>query len=215
MRRVVRVQSISTQKNIRTQREKDMAMMNEAPPVLMDLMGEPLPDPNLLPQVLYISVNYTPDQDGREIREQDIVRPANHRWCRQGGTQTATWRQVTRGRCPTYGSCCRCLKSGPIGKGCDVCMSRDAGYVIMLSEGQQVLDSVALAGLYERGHEVARADRIYKPEMFKTRIFDALLRDDVLPHVFGQIANVAERQQRIDRALDEYFDLIDSPEDDV
>jgi hypothetical protein len=50
------------------------------------------------------------DQEGQDIRDEDMVRPINHRWCYHGGDETSTWKLKSWARCPTYGSCQYCLK---------------------------------------------------------------------------------------------------------
>ena len=68
----------------------------------------------------YIVVGYTEQQQTRnnDIQEKDVVCPKNHRWCFKGGAETKTWLQKSTQRCPMYGSCDLCYRSGPVGKVC-------------------------------------------------------------------------------------------------
>ena len=71
-----------------------------------------------------INKNYTPDQMGQDIQDADVVRPLNHKWSRPD--ETVTWRVLSADRCPTYGSCKKCFKSGPYGRLCNNCNEDNA-----------------------------------------------------------------------------------------
>ena len=121
----------------------------------------------------HIVVNYTSDQEGQEIRHEDVVRPSNHGWCIQGGDETRRWKLKSRNTCPTYGSCQYCFKSGPVGKFCNECQQWETsqpGYVI-LRNGNRLLDSITIAEILNVGHETAMADRICKPIMQRIESF--------------------------------------------
>jgi hypothetical protein len=112
----------------------------------------------------------TIEEYGEYIKEEDVVRPLNSRWCYQMGEETATWRQKSEARCPTYGSCLYCVKSGPVGKLCNECNIPEAGYAVMMN-GSKHLDSITLARLFGKGHEAARADRVCFQQMQKLHQF--------------------------------------------
>jgi hypothetical protein len=40
-----------------------------------------------------IVVNYTTDQEGQDIQDEDVVQPLNHRWCIQGGNVKLAMKQ--------------------------------------------------------------------------------------------------------------------------
>jgi hypothetical protein len=59
-----------------------------------------------------INVNYTPDQEGKEIRQEDVVRLMNRKITTM--KEVAKWKEISRSRAPTYGSCEYCFRSGPL-----------------------------------------------------------------------------------------------------
>ena len=87
---------------------------------------------------IMINRNYTPDQRGQDIRDEDVLRPSNHKWTGPGEINNMRVRSTDR--CPTYGSCLKCFRSGPYGRLCNNC-NRDnvtlnkngLHYVILLS----------------------------------------------------------------------------------
>ena len=119
----------------------------------------------------YVNINYTVDQGGQDIQEQDVARPPNHRWVSPLSKETATWHGLSRARAPTYGVCSGCFKSGPTGKECNECIGtldrkgKTFRYVIMkvwnFGGTVQILDSITFAAMLGRGHETAKADRLY------------------------------------------------------
>jgi hypothetical protein len=64
-----------------------------------------------------INVNYTPDQEGKEIPQEDVVWPMNCKITTM--KEVAKWKEIRRSRAPTYGSCGYCFRSGPLGKRCN------------------------------------------------------------------------------------------------
>jgi hypothetical protein len=119
-----------------------------------DFEGLPLPK--------LIVKSYTADQQGQDIKDKDVVRPLNHRWCIAGGEETHNWKVKSAARCPTYGSFRVCMRCGPAGKRCKGCLSERSGiYTILMYRGN-ILDSITIAGICETGHETARADHTYK-----------------------------------------------------
>ena len=107
-----------------------------------------------------LTIGYTCDEGARNIRDNEVVRPKNGRWCVHGGQETHTWREKSTGRCPTYGSCEWCLMSGSLGQYCSECQIKNSKprYVV-LAYDQKLLDSIAIAELYHKGHQIAKADR--------------------------------------------------------
>jgi hypothetical protein len=90
----------------------------------------------------------------------DVVRPINHRFAVQAGDETATWKIKNTDRCPTYGSCDLCFKSGPVGKTCNLCGDSFRYRVVFYR--YKILDSITIAEILEKGHEEALGDRTYR-----------------------------------------------------
>ena len=120
-----------------------------------------------LPTPLLIVIPHVPGD--HDILEKDVVRPGNKRWCKQGSEETHTWRLKSSASCPTYGSCDFCFSSGPVGKRCSKCTHEGVFLVVLYHF--HVLDSVTLAELMERGHEVAKANRTHQWRRTPTETF--------------------------------------------
>ncbi len=116
---------------------------------------DPVPE-HYLPTPRRIVVGYTNDQEGQDIRNDDVVRPANRRWTKQDSTETHDWKMKSSGHCPTYGSCDHCYKAGPAGKECKCTHGR---YKILFYS-DHVIDSIKVAELIGEELEVAKADRM-------------------------------------------------------
>ncbi len=112
-------------------------------------------------------VGFTEDQRGKDIRDEDVVRPSNHRHTEQGKDETHTWKEKSQSRCPTYGSCNMCYTCGPVGMLCKKCRQPDQGgsyeqiYKILFYQ-QCVLDSITIAKMVGAGQHIAKADRTYQ-----------------------------------------------------
>ena len=144
-----------------------------------------------------IVVSYTPAQEGRDIREEDVVRPLNHRWC-MAAAETDTWRDRSNARCPTYGSCPRCVKSGPVGKLCNECgEAQGSPQYTVVKNGEKILDSITLAEMCHRTHETAKADRFYTPGMDRWERFN----DDHLSIALHRIYRNVEDKERKERLI--------------
>jgi hypothetical protein len=69
--------------------------------------------------------NCTPDQEGKDIKEKDVVRPSNRCHCRRHAgvhdEEMRSWKWKSNARAPTHGSCGGCMKNGPLGKVCMEC----------------------------------------------------------------------------------------------
>jgi hypothetical protein len=93
-----------------------------------------------------INMNYTPDQEGKEIRQEDVVRPMKN-----GKITTmkevVKWKEISRSRAPTYGSCEYCFRSGPLGKRCNRCDNGEDEAILLLLEGGAIaaLDSITMS----------------------------------------------------------------------
>ena len=99
---------------------------------------------------------YTDDQEGKDIRDEDVVRPSNGKYTKQGSPETNSWQHKSTGRCPTYGTCSFCFKAGPTGKKCTCTYGN---YLILFYRGH-VVDSITLGEMFGEELEVAKADRM-------------------------------------------------------
>ena len=70
---------------------------------------------------IVVNVNYTDDQFGKHIRNEDVVRPHNHLFYLMCSPETQTWKLKSRADCPTYGTCPMCYKCGPTALSCNNC----------------------------------------------------------------------------------------------
>ena len=101
--------------------------------------------------------------DGRDIDDRDVVRPDNLKWA-WGSDEHEKWARMSTAACPTYGSCTYCFRGGPVGKLCTECMGgpvKQRYYVLRTynERDRYTLDSLTLAGVLGRTHEVAKANR--------------------------------------------------------
>jgi hypothetical protein len=124
-----------------------------------------------------VVVNWTEDQKGQNIREEDVVRPKNHKYSvPDTNNRHGNWRKLSTAECPTYGTCEFCWKSGPTGKFCNECeRSPDKlkpRYKFVRFDVEKILDSVTLAKLLRMNHEVAKADRYSTPMMQRLMIYE-------------------------------------------
>jgi hypothetical protein len=101
-----------------------------------------------------IVIGYTEDQKGQNIQDEDVVRPNNHIWARNGLSKTHEWKKKSSGRCPTYGTCSLCWKAGPVGKKY-TCTHQN---YLILFYGLNTLDSITVADIIGQDLEVTRAD---------------------------------------------------------
>ena len=164
-----------------------------------------------------INKNYTPDQEGQDIRDEDVVRPHNHRWAR--ADEIATMRALSADRCPTYGSCVKCFRSGPYGRLCSNCNTDNvtlnkngSHYVILMKESEKcgrvqrvVLDSITLSQICRAGQEIVRADREVRWLRTPLRYYESAMLDRFLNRGEDNRATRAEHA----RILHEVTDMID------
>jgi len=105
--------------------------------------------------------NYTDEQKGKPIKEEDVCRPRNGRYTEGAFFENPygkQWKDLSWFRCPTYGNCTMCYKCGPAGKICSTCQGRD-GYMIFMVNLDKIVDAEHLAATLGRGKETVRADR--------------------------------------------------------
>ena len=106
----------------------------------------------------YNIVGYDPETYNSEyIRDKDVVQPRNHMDVVAATSETGFWRSKTMGRCPTYGSCKLCFRSGPASKYCIEC-GEDWRYKIVFNDND-ILNSITLAELMRTGHKPAKANQ--------------------------------------------------------
>ena len=117
----------------------------------------------------YIVTRYTEDQAGQDIRDEDVIQAENSVWYTKA--EIKTWRDKTTAGIPTYGNCVNCYWGGPVGLKCTHCdgkIIKDPTYQVHELR-RKILDSRWVAGYFERGHDVAKADRStggYEPARF-------------------------------------------------
>jgi len=160
-----------------------------------------------------IVTRYTPDQEGKNIRDEDVVRPSNHRWCYQGGKETATWKSKSVGRCPTYGSCMYCLKSGPLGRFCQDCedngLGFQSGYRILRNQ-EKLLDSITIAEMFNPGHhETAKADRFYNPAIVHYESFKETQMTLAAERKYRHIKDPAAKREQICQMRDTFYTMLE------
>ena len=112
--------------------------------------------------------SYTDEQEGQDIREEDVARPKNHCWCYDGNEPDEngrTWRDKSRAWRPTYGSCIFCYDAGPVGQNCVKCSinGKNAGYwmIVRGQDPKKFLDSIRLAEIFGGKTIIAKAGHCY------------------------------------------------------
>jgi hypothetical protein len=105
-----------------------------------------------------INVNYTPDQEGKEIRQEDVVQPLNRKIMTM--KDVAKWEEISRSHAPTYGSCEYYFRSGPLGKCCNRCNNGEYEAILFLVKGGAIatLDFITMSKIMGQGHKVCLAD---------------------------------------------------------
>ena len=97
------------------------------------------------------------------IQEVDVVKPINHMYTTRDGAEPEKWKLKSTMRCPTYGHCTSCVRSGPTGMACGFCQGKSAGYLCVLISrnfNNQWIDAQWLAGkMFRDGHVTAMANR--------------------------------------------------------
>jgi hypothetical protein len=156
----------------------------------------------------YAVCNYTPGQNGQEIKDEDVVPPANHRYAICGDTEVHTWRKKSRAACPTYGTCMTCMNCGLVGQVCMECYNKSGlktdGF-IMIWNDQKIIDSITLMEIFGRNHQKAKADRFNDSNMQRSQ----QLTTDLL----AMITDMLEWKQEITatdalRIKEAYYNLL-------
>ena len=144
-----------------------------------------------------IVVAYTDDQEGKDIKDEDVVRAENGLFYTE--EEIGRFRKRSRARCPTYGSCEYCYKAGPVGLKCDDCDGIGT-YKVVYAHPQEdkryarrIVDSEQLAKWFNRSTQIAKADRMFDwgttPVMFiEKRIVERLFKEEtkrVNEEIFG------------------------------
>ena len=133
-----------------------------------------------------INKNYTPDQEGQEIRQEDVVRPMNHKITTK---KEPDWIEISRSRAPTYGSCNCCFRSGPLGKRCNGCNNGEYQANLHMVKGGAIetLDSITMSEIMGQGHEVCLADHKMNWHRTPCRHFNSLCAQRVIDQRYNDI----------------------------
>ena len=110
----------------------------------------------------YIIQRCTQDQAGQDIRDEDVIQAANSVWYTKA--EIKTWWDKTTAGIPTYANSTNCYWGGPVGLKCTHCdgkIIKNLKYQVRESIGK-TLDLRWVAGYFERGHDVAKADRKHR-----------------------------------------------------
>jgi hypothetical protein len=129
-----------------------------------------------------VLVTYMDDQEGQDIREEDVVRPSKHQWSDAYSHNDGDWVAKSRPRCPMYGSCQHCYRSRPVGMFCyehqeetpKLTQYMVVNYFHHIYR-HATLGSIIIAEMLGAGHETAKADRTYAWLRTPTRNFDCEL----------------------------------------
>ena len=113
-----------------------------------------------------IVVNYTVDQEGQDIREEDVVHAANGIFFTED--ELKRFSEKSSFGVPTYGNCHGCWSSGPVGKKCRECNAPGYHFVylpVMVCRHRCMfdhkwVDAEWLSMQLAKGqHEIAKADQ--------------------------------------------------------
>ncbi len=156
----------------------------------------------------YVIRNFTSIEEyGEYIKEEDVIRPLNSRWC-NGREEASTWKMKSTARCPTYGTCLYCMMAGHVGQRCQECNDPSAGFVITSSGpngGEKYLDSINLARLFGiDNYEVARSDRRSKQHMQRQQKFGTASARVCAERMYKHIQDPVEREDLIKIKVDEF-----------
>jgi hypothetical protein len=134
-----------------------------------------------------INVNYTPDQEGQELRQEEVVRPMNRKITTM--KDVAKWEEISRSRAPTYGSCEYCFRSGPLGKRCNQCDHGKYEVSLLLVKGgaTETLDSITMSEIMGQGHKVCLADHKMNWNRTPCRHFNSLCAQLVIDQRYNDI----------------------------
>ena len=96
------------------------------------------------------------------------MRPNNHCWCDNSNEldeNGRSWKDKSRARRPTYGSCIFCYDAGPVGQKCVKCSinGKKAGYwmIVRGEDPKKYLGSIRLAKIFGGKTVIAKAGHCY------------------------------------------------------
>ncbi len=149
------------------------------------------------PEPRYIVIGYQGDRDGQCIRDADVI---SARGLHYSDEEVSAFQAKSTARCPTYGNCSHCLRSGPVGKHCNTCNEQgylcrhEAVYKVVYIEESvtrtaHIIDARKLALTLGNTHEHAMADRT---QYWLTTPSMLLTRDD-MRHISTQWRHVGTR----------------------
>jgi hypothetical protein len=178
--------------------DRDRRITQQRRQRMHDSMMEMLPPKEDLEQ--FILRDYDPGTYGEEyIKEEDVVRPLNHRFSRREDEEHH-WLYKSVPKCPTYGTCVRCYRTGPVGNHCNSCSGDEhtALYTVIYYK-THILDSITLSEALCNGYAIARADRIYPVGI---RFPSMSVNIDWLEMAIGyDSSNTAEKRHKIYAAV--------------
>jgi hypothetical protein len=133
----------------------------------------------------------------------------NKCWTEHGGEEAKLWKLKSRARCPRYGSCQHCMKSGPVGTFCKDCYGPESqpGYVVLVNNGK-ILDSITLANILNLGHETAKADRYFTPFMVNEESFGDTNMQLAASRVYGNIKEPEIKESLMLAARHLFYDMM-------
>ena len=154
-------------------------------------------------RVVRINVNYTHDQQGQVLRNEHTIRATNGVFIPR--SEAHTFRPLSRGRCPTYGTCIHCLASGPVGKLCTECRNIPDTiyrYLVIMTE-DRIVDSEFISAFARRPHKIAMSDRLIA--WLQTPSMDVIRNRDFVewmePKVASYDPNSSQATRERDRML--------------
>ncbi len=156
-------QAVNPPPEIQAPRDQDhLARQQREEQMLALLPVVPAPTLNLreiAPEEGYIVVrNYTDDQAGQAIREQDVIRAENGLF--YADDEVRRFQERSLMRCPTYGTCPHCWGAGPVNQLCGECEPINTGFMVLYAgyNSTRILDSERVATVLRRAKTIARAD---------------------------------------------------------
>jgi hypothetical protein len=141
------------------------------------------------PDRVFDIVNHTPDQEGQDIRDEDVVRPINHRCSINHSNERKRWRLKNRTQTMTHGSCTLHFKAGLCSM---ACLKHDGNphnhgfwMCVVQAEGLlpgRLINSLTLAEMFGLGIQVAKADRLVCPNMQQMNQFNFDVHKQIIYH---------------------------------
>jgi hypothetical protein len=127
----------------------------------------------------------------------------------------AKWKEISRSRALTYGSCEYYFRSGPLGKRCNGCNKGEYEAILLLVKGGTIttLDSITMFEIMGQGHKVCLADHKMNWNRTPCRHFNSLCAQLVIDQRYNDIKDeyVRNSLRRINWSLflewkDNWFD---------